>query len=105
MFGRLFFFRISFILYLLLDISAVFSGRHGRERFLPIYETVGKVISKGDIVVYESTVYPGVTEDAVILGVAHKEFLKLDIKKLTKDKSVIYDVKGILDRNIIDGRL
>lgn len=43
--------------------------------------------------------------DAVILGVAHKEFLKLDIKKLTKDKSVIYDVKGILDRNIIDGRL
>lgn len=26
-------------------------------------ETVGKVISKGDIVVYESTVYPGVTED------------------------------------------
>ena len=32
----------------------------------PLYkasETVGKVISKGDIVVYESTVYPGVTEE------------------------------------------
>lgn len=32
----------------------------------PLYkasETVGKVIGKGDIVVYESTVYPGVTED------------------------------------------
>ena len=32
----------------------------------PLYkasETVGKVISNGDIVVYESTVYPGVTED------------------------------------------
>lgn len=28
--------------------------------------TVGKVISKGDIVVYESTVYPGVTEDDCI---------------------------------------
>ena len=26
-------------------------------------ETIGKVISKGDIVVYESTVYPGVTEE------------------------------------------
>ena len=26
-------------------------------------ETVGKVIGKGDIVVYESTVYPGVTEE------------------------------------------
>lgn len=29
-------------------------------------ETVGKVIGKGDIVVYESTVYPGVTEDECI---------------------------------------
>lgn len=32
----------------------------------PVYkasETVGKVISKGDVVIYESTVYPGVTED------------------------------------------
>ncbi|MDE5609900.1 MAG: nucleotide sugar dehydrogenase [Bacteroidales bacterium] len=26
-------------------------------------ETVGKVLSKGDVVIYESTVYPGVTED------------------------------------------
>jgi UDP-N-acetyl-D-galactosamine dehydrogenase len=35
----------------------------------PLYkasEIVGQVISKGDIVVYESTVYPGVTEDACI---------------------------------------
>lgn len=35
----------------------------------PLYgasETVGKVISRGDIVVYESTVYPGVTEDECI---------------------------------------
>ncbi|NLI35988.1 MAG: nucleotide sugar dehydrogenase, partial [Bacteroidales bacterium] len=29
-------------------------------------ETVGKMISKGDIVVYESTVYPGVTEEECI---------------------------------------
>lgn len=28
--------------------------------------TVGKVISRGDVVVYESTVYPGVTEDVCI---------------------------------------
>lgn len=35
----------------------------------PLYSastTVGKVISKGDIVVYESTVYPGVTENECI---------------------------------------
>lgn len=29
-------------------------------------ETIGKCISKGDIVVYESTVYPGVTEDVCV---------------------------------------
>ena len=29
-------------------------------------ETVGKVIKKGDIIVYESTVYPGVTEEECI---------------------------------------
>src|SRR5690625_5954198 len=29
-------------------------------------ETVGKVLNKGDIVIYESTVYPGATEDDCI---------------------------------------
>ena len=29
-------------------------------------ETVGKVLKKGDIVIYESTVYPGVTEDVCV---------------------------------------
>ena len=43
--------------------------------------------------------------DAVILGVAHNQFLNMDIKSLVTDNGVIYDVKGILDRNIIDGRL
>ena len=35
----------------------------------PLYkasETVGKVLKKGDVVIYESTVYPGVTEDECI---------------------------------------
>jgi len=43
--------------------------------------------------------------DAVILGVAHKEFLELDVKSLVKEGGVIYDVKGLLSRDIIDGRL
>ena len=45
--------------------------------------------------------------DAVILGVAHDEFKNRDIRKLLKNREcgVVYDVKGILDRNIIDGRL
>ena len=43
--------------------------------------------------------------DAAILAVAHKEFLNTDLKRLMKENSVIYDVKGILDRAIVDGRL
>ena len=47
----------------------------------PLYgasETVGKVISKGDVVVYESTVYPGVTEDECIPVVERVSGLKLN---------------------------
>ena len=43
--------------------------------------------------------------DAVILAVAHKEFLAMDVRSLVKDGGVLYDVKGILPREIIDGRL
>ncbi len=41
-------------------------------------ETVGKVISEGDIVVYESTVYPGVTEDECIPVVERVSGLKFN---------------------------
>ena len=43
--------------------------------------------------------------DAIILAVAHNEFAELDIKSLLKANSVVYDVKGTLDRDIIDARL
>lgn len=43
--------------------------------------------------------------DAIILGVAHKEFLSLDVRARLNTNGVVYDVKGILDRNAIDGRL
>lgn len=42
-------------------------------------ETVGKVISKGDVVVYESTVYPGVTEEECIPVVEKVSGLKLNV--------------------------
>lgn len=48
----------------------------------PLYgasETVGKVISKGDIVVYESTVYPGVTEDECIPVVERVSGMKMNV--------------------------
>lgn len=52
-----------------------------------------------------NTVPAGEKYDAVILGVAHKEFVTLDIKSLLKENGVVYDVKGILPRDIVDGRL
>lgn len=42
--------------------------------------------------------------DAIILGVAHNEFLNLDLKTLSKPNAVIYDVKGVLKTNV-DGKL
>lgn len=43
--------------------------------------------------------------DAAILAVAHNEFKTLDIASILKEKHIIFDVKGMMDRNLIDGRL
>lgn len=44
--------------------------------------------------------------NAIVLAVAHQEFIELDYQGLKKTSdTVIYDIKGILDSNIIDGRL
>ena len=43
--------------------------------------------------------------DAIVLAVAHNEFLKLDIKNMIKQDGIIYDVKGLLKSNMVDGRL
>ena len=48
---------------------------------------------------------PTVKADATILAVAHDKFQKLDVTSFTNEKHVIFDVKGFLDRNLIDGRL
>ncbi len=43
--------------------------------------------------------------DALIAAVAHKEFQDLDIAGLLEERHVVFDVKGTLDRNMVDGRL
>ena len=55
--------------------------RNNNPDLRPLYgasETVGKVIKPGDIVVYESTVYPGVTEDECIPVVEKVSGLKFN---------------------------
>jgi UDP-N-acetyl-D-galactosamine dehydrogenase len=51
-----------------------------------------------------TTILPNQKFDAVVLGVAHHQFLNLDISKLQNDSSLLYDVKGVLG-NDVDGRL
>ncbi len=43
--------------------------------------------------------------DAIIVSVAHKEFLDLDLPSLTSENGIIYDVKGVLPTDIITDRL
>ena len=43
--------------------------------------------------------------DAVILAVAHREFQDIDVRSLVREGGVVYDVKGVLDRDKVDARL
>ena len=47
----------------------------------------------------------GETFDAVILAVAHKEFLGIDVRSLVREGGIVYDVKGCLPREDVDARL
>lgn len=56
--------------------------KDNRPDLTPLYDasiTVGKVIGEGDIVVYESTVYPGVTEDECVPVVEKISGLKFNV--------------------------
>lgn len=48
---------------------------------------------------------PELLFDTIVLGVAHKEFNDIDLNKLLKNTSIVYDVKGVLSDRLIDGRL
>lgn len=47
---------------------------------------------------------PSENYDAIVLGVAHREYLNLDLSKNRKETSVLYDVKSVLGKNA-DARL
>ena len=56
--------------------------KNNRPDLTPLYkssETVGKVLKKGDIVIYESTVYPGATEEECIPVLERVSGLKYNI--------------------------
>ena len=49
-------------------------------------------------------IVPNQKFDAIVLGVAHREFLELDFSQLQNPNSILYDVKGVLGDKV-DGRL
>lgn len=55
--------------------------------------------------IYSMTALPEKTYDAIILCVAHKTFASLPIGSLRNEKCVLYDVKGFLPKEMVDGRL
>jgi UDP-N-acetyl-D-galactosamine dehydrogenase len=48
---------------------------------------------------------PGAKYDAIVLAVAHDEFKKLELSTLSASTSVLYDVKGVLPKELVDNRL
>ncbi|MBR6340243.1 MAG: nucleotide sugar dehydrogenase, partial [Alloprevotella sp.] len=52
-----------------------------------------------------NTIPEDVKFDTCVLAVAHKEFLGMDLHSLVKENAVVYDVKGVLPKEVIDGRL
>lgn len=47
-----------------------------------------------------TTAMPEAEFDAIVLGVAHKEFLNIDLQRFKSENAVIYDVKGVLKENV-----
>lgn len=43
--------------------------------------------------------------DAVVLAVAHDQFKKLETDRMVKARHVVYDVKGVWEKEVVDGRL
>ena len=46
--------------------------------------------------------------DAAVIAVAHNEFRTMDVRALvggSEQAGIVYDLKGILDRSVVDGRL
>ena len=49
--------------------------------------------------------FAGPEPDAVVLAVAHSQFRDFDFARFDRERVAVYDVKGVLDRDLVDGRL
>ena len=66
---------------------------------------VAEVIKEYGITVLKDKLPDKVRYDTIILAVSHSVFLELNLTNLTKERSIVYDIKGFLSTEAIDGRL
>lgn len=88
-------------------------------KVVDIYQTLSEYTA--NITIYDSKVNPCRVQeeyglevinelpvlcyDVIILAVAHQEILAMNLTQYKHEATVIYDVKGVLDRTLVDGRL
>ena len=48
---------------------------------------------------------PSEKYDTVVLAVAHDNFINMNVESLLNELNVFFDVKGVFDRRMVDGRL
>jgi UDP-N-acetyl-D-galactosamine dehydrogenase len=41
----------------------------------------------------------------IVMAVGHKAFLQMDLREIKQQNGIIYDVKSILDKSLVDGKL
>lgn len=46
-----------------------------------------------------------ISYQAIVVTVAHDQFLSFDFSRIRRENGVVFDTKGILDRELVDGRL
>lgn len=66
---------------------------------------VNAEIAKREYKVEVINTLPDMKADAVVVAVAHKEFSVLDIDSMGGDSYILYDVKAICNKELVDGRL
>ncbi|MCC9168219.1 nucleotide sugar dehydrogenase [Pontibacter harenae] len=68
------------------------------------WANIDEVLHEYDITI-QNKLDQSVVYDAIVVAVAHNEFLSFDYKKFRSNNAVIFDTKACLDRSLVDGRL
>jgi len=76
----------------------IYDPHAGKEEVKAQYDI--DLITDSQQLIASSTPY-----DSIILAVSHVEFLQIDLTKISTPKTVIFDTKAVLDREIVDSRL